>query len=107
MHLNDLIKMSHNLAKQKGFWDEERNFGEMIALCHSELAEALEEYRQGFDPDFTYYEFTKPCGVPSELADTVIRIFDLCGYFGINLEDIILEKLNYNSTRGYKHGKEF
>jgi NTP pyrophosphatase (non-canonical NTP hydrolase) len=107
MQLNELVEMSHNLAKQKGFWDKERNFGEMIALCHSELTEALEEYREGFDPTYIYKQGEKMCGVPTELADCVIRIFDICGYFNIDLEQVILDKLNYNSTREYKHGKVF
>jgi NTP pyrophosphatase (non-canonical NTP hydrolase) len=107
MELNDLVEMSHKLAKDKGFWDEDRNFGEMMALCHTELAESTEEHRKGFTPNYIYYEDSKPCGIPSELADTVIRIFDICGYYGIDLENVILSKLNYNSTRPYKHGKEF
>lgn len=43
-------------------------------------------------------------GIPSELADTVIRIFDLCGYYGIDLETAILEKMKYNKVRPYRHG---
>jgi len=46
----------------------------------------------------------KPEGVPSELADAVIRIADLCGYYGINLEKAIEEKMSYNEKREYKHG---
>lgn len=107
MNISDFADLSHQLAVQKGFWDTARNFGEMIALCHSELSEALEEHRIGFEPNFTYYDGEKPCGVPSELADTIIRILDMCSYYGIDIENIILEKLNYNSKRDYKHGKEF
>lgn len=107
MNIQNIIEISHNIAIEKGFWDKERNFGEMIALCHSELSEILEEARKGFDPNYTYYIGDKPCGIPSELADCVIRILDMCGYYGIDLENIILEKLNYNSQREYKHGKEF
>ena len=36
-------------AKQHGWWDEDRTFGEVIALCHSELSEALEAYRDDED----------------------------------------------------------
>lgn len=108
MKINDAVKLSHKMAKEKGFWEKERNFAEIIALCHSELSEALEEKRIGFDVDYDYYdEKGKPCGVPYELADCIIRIFDVCGYYDIDLEDIILDKINYNSQREYKHGKEF
>jgi hypothetical protein len=42
--------------------------------------------------------------VTEELADTCIRIFDLCGSMNLNLEKAILEKMEYNKTREYKHG---
>ena len=46
----------------------------------------------------------KPCGIPSELADCVIRIMDFCGKHGIDLEKAIIEKANFNKHRPYKHG---
>ena len=52
-----------------------------------------------------YEENGKPCGIPSELADVVIRIFDFCGGMNIDLEKIILEKMAYNETRPYKHNR--
>ena len=44
--LNELAKLINENAKEKGWWDEERTFAEIISLCHSELSEALEEYRK-------------------------------------------------------------
>ena len=104
--INDLVKRAYENSKNHGFWEEEKNFGEVIALMHSELSEAFEEYRNGKKINETYYEQgEKPCGIPSELADVVIRVFDFCGGNDIDLEKIILEKMQYNETRPYKHGK--
>lgn len=49
----------------------------------------------------------KPEGVAVELADAVIRIADLCGHMGIDLEAAIAMKMEYNETRPFKHGKQF
>lgn len=51
--------------------------------------------------------FKKPEGVAVELADAVIRIADLCGHLGIDLEAAIALKMDYNETRPFKHGKRF
>lgn len=88
-------------------------------LIHSELSEALEEVRAG-KPGLYFKEvngFTvtdaterrgeKPEGVAVELADAVIRIADLCGHLGIDLEAAIDLKMAYNETRPFKHGKRF
>lgn len=53
------------------------------------------------------YKHEKPEGVAVELADAVIRIADLCGQMGIELEAVIKEKMAYNKSRPYKHGKGF
>ena len=105
--INDLVKRAHENSVKHGFWETEKNFGEVIALMHCELSEAFEEYRKGKGINESYYEDGKKlCGIPSELADVVIRIFDFCGGNDIDLEKVILEKMEYNETRPYKHGKK-
>ena len=49
----------------------------------------------------------KPEGVAVELADAVIRIADLCGHLGIDLDAVIRLKMTYNEGRPHKHGKQF
>lgn len=119
--ITQLVKASYKNAKEHGWWDDPRRFGELIALCHSELSETLEEFRNGKEPTEIYYSGTtvsgshrtmphktslckKPEGIPIELADVLIRIFDMCGHFEIDLEQAIAEKMEYNKNRPYKHG---
>lgn len=104
MKINELVKAAHQNAIDKGWYEEPRTFGEMIALMHSELSEALEDHRNGHHFKEVWLEGDKPCGIPTELADVVIRIFDACGYFGIDLETAINEKMAYNATRPQRHG---
>lgn len=105
--LNGLVKTAHKAAADKGFWDTKPNIGEKIALIHSELSEALEEVRAGHAPDEVYEVDGKPEGMPIELADVVIRVADLCGHYGIDLNAAVEKKLRYNDRRPAKHGKQF
>jgi NTP pyrophosphatase (non-canonical NTP hydrolase) len=92
--LNELSEYCHGIAREKGFWDGERNVGEMLMLVTSELGEAMEGYRHQDQANFH-----------EEIADAFIRLFDLCGGLGIDLEAEIAKKSEKNKTRPYKHGK--
>lgn len=106
--IEQLIIDAHENARDKGWWDNERSFGDQVALMHSELSEALEEFRNGHAMTEIYYKDTpqgqKTEGIAAELADVLIRIFDTCGYYGIPLEQALREKMAYNANRPHRHG---
>lgn len=99
-----LVKESFENATEKGWHEKTRELPEVLCLIHSEISEALEEYRNGHPPTQVYFNGAKPEGVPIELADVLIRIADACGEFGIDLEAALRTKLEYNATRPYRHG---
>ena len=100
--LNDLAQEIYNNAVSHGWWDKEREIPEIIALCHSELSEALEEYRNG--KPFYYEKDGKPEGVAVEMIDCIIRILDWAGHEDLDVDDILQWKMEYNKNRPYRHG---
>jgi NTP pyrophosphatase (non-canonical NTP hydrolase) len=103
--INEVAKEIHENAVAHGWWDEERGFPEVLALIHSEVSEALEEYRNGHGATEIYFSDSgKPEGIPTELADVIIRVLDYCGYAGINIDAAISQKHEYNKSRPYRHG---
>lgn len=114
--INHLTEVAHETAIEHGFYDDQqhlmnsmrvegmfeetflvgRSFTlEQIAKIMSECGEAVAAIQHGEADDF----------VAEELADAVIRTFDLAGYMGVDFGSILVSKMERNKHRPYKHGK--
>lgn len=91
--ISSIAKEIHKNAIDHGWWDIDRNIPELLCLIHSEVSEALEAHRLDDDMNFE-----------DELADIVIRVFDLAVANEIDIEQAIIRKNKYNINRSYKHG---
>lgn len=153
--LNALRDAAHANSREKGFWDGQsdgihlvpalviKTIPEKLMLIVTEIAEAMECYREGGDLGLSYEGWSnvppgadeegmvycdackslacqrapkcnacgetakpkKPVGFASELADVYLRIGDLAGALGIDLDEAVRAKAAYNKTRPHKHGK--
>ncbi len=106
-----------NMAK--GFWNKRQNLKECLfnrdaqleliealALIMTEAAEAIESVRKNLNwSEDKDQHLPHRTNLETELADIMIRCLDLAGGLNIDIGQVILEKLEYNSTRPYLHGK--
>jgi NTP pyrophosphatase (non-canonical NTP hydrolase) len=129
--LNDLRDEIYENARAHGFHDVNRTVGDGLMLISTEVAEAYEAFREGSKPAEMRYEckhpkgdcgedrtlrcqpddgtdasLHKPIGVPSEIADIIIRCLDFSGEHGIDIERVVSEKMAFNKTRPFKHGNK-
>lgn len=122
MTLETLETEAHGNSERKGFWDEISEaqavgdqvkfralVNEKLMLVNSELVEAMDELRSGHTVSEVYEgENGKPEGFAVEIADAIIRLFDLTGGLNVGVVEIIEKKMAYNSaSRGHLHGRSF
>lgn len=122
MKLNEYSKLASEISKSKGFQDIELNIPTKLALIHSEVSEALEADRIGTEVNHRVtnishieslecdkvfkaeFEYGIKDTFEDELADILIRVFELCGIKNIDIDSHVKMKMRYNSLRPRMNG---
>lgn len=107
IHGSQIQDVCHELAVKAGWWTNLKTdqlysaqeawafVPEKLLLIHSEVSEACEAHRKDLDDDKLPHRH----GLEVELADAVIRIFDLAGALKLDIGGAMADKLRYNVTR--------
>lgn len=123
--LEDMAAHVREINEANGWFETDRSFGEDMILLVTEVAEAVEEFRDGhmetrYEHEGSVGKFVsakpvlldrqgntvlgKPVGMPSELADILIRLLDTADRYDVSLYNEFERKMAYNATRGHRHG---
>lgn len=103
--IEELQELCHGLAARSGWWTSrltgkpldagQVNIGEKLMLIVSEVSEAMEGHRKDLMDDKLPHRKM----IEVELADALIRIFDLAGWMQMDLAGAVIEKLAFNQQR--------
>jgi len=113
--LNEWRDRIHDLAKAKGWWEEDGSplrdqIAKKLLMIHAEVSECAEDLRVPHVHPRTFSRVMdgqgnmKPEGMPVELADVIIRCLDLCGALNIDIDRVVDMKHDYNISRPHRHG---
>jgi NTP pyrophosphatase (non-canonical NTP hydrolase) len=100
----ELTIACHRAALYAGWWapqngipqqDNPLTFSSKLCLIHSEISEAMEGDRKALMDDHLPHRPMREV----ELADALIRVFDLAGAYGLDVAGALVEKMAYNATR--------
>lgn len=105
----------YRVNDRNGWWDDRREYIRsglpgaaentmcaLIGLIHTELSEAIEAARK--HPQSTWSDSKTKDTMVREFAGAVVRIMDACAAFNLPLGAAIVEEVNANALRGYRHG---
>ena len=107
MNINELKNEVHELAKEKGWYDnpeiEDQYIERMCNNLHDKVSELHTAWRENKLHDNCDKPISLSC-LEEELADIIIRVLDNCGRLGVDIKTAVLIKHQYNKTRSYRHG---